>query len=116
MWPLPEREYVCLGAWLEERDLQRPLADRVVLAAEIRLGRAQVVPVGFRLHAEPFDGDELALDAEQTPDDALRLLVAPFAEVVVADDAVRVSAGDRRRASSENGGTQLGPRLRAAPC
>ena len=32
---LPERERVCLGARLEERDLQRPLADRVVLAHEL---------------------------------------------------------------------------------
>jgi hypothetical protein len=38
----------------------------------------------------PHGGDELALDAEQPLDDALRLLVASFAEVVVADDAVRV--------------------------
>ena len=32
---LPERERVRLGAGLEERDLQRPLADRVVLAHEL---------------------------------------------------------------------------------
>jgi hypothetical protein len=32
---LPERERVRLGAWLEERDLQRPLADLVVLAHEL---------------------------------------------------------------------------------
>ena len=64
--------------------------------AEIRLGRPQVVPVGLRLHAEPFDGDELALDAEQPLDDALRLLVASFAEVVVADHAVRVDEVERR--------------------
>ena len=69
------------------------LAARV---AEIGLGRTQVVPVGLRLHAEPFDGDELALDAEQPLDDALRLLVASFAEVVVADDAVRVDEVERR--------------------
>ena len=35
--------------------------------AEVRLGRPQVVPVGLGLHAEPYDGDELALDAEQAP-------------------------------------------------
>jgi hypothetical protein len=46
-----------------------------------------LVPVGLGLHPEPFDGDELALDAEQPLDDALGLLVASFAEVVVADDA-----------------------------
>jgi hypothetical protein len=33
--PLPEREHVRLGAVLEEGDLQRPLADRVVLAHEL---------------------------------------------------------------------------------
>jgi hypothetical protein len=38
----------------------------------------------------PFDADELALDAEQPLDGALGLLVASFADVVVADDAVRV--------------------------
>ena len=50
----------------------------------------QVVPVGRRLDAEPFDGDELSLDAKQALDDAFRFLVASFAEVVVADDAVGV--------------------------
>jgi hypothetical protein len=35
--------------------------------------------------------NELALDAERPLDDALRLLVAPFAEVLVADDAVSCS-------------------------
>jgi hypothetical protein len=55
-----------------------------------------VNPVGPCLHAEPFDGDELALDPEEPLDDALRLLVAPFAEVVVADDAVRVDEVERR--------------------
>src|SRR5215207_1936034 len=64
--------------------------------AEICLGRTQVVPVGLRLHAEPFHGDELALDAEQPLDDALRLLVASLTEVVVADDAVRVDEIERR--------------------
>ena len=64
--------------------------------AEIGLGSPQVVPVGLRLHAEPFDGDELALDAEQSLEDALRLLVAAFAEVLVADHAVRVDEVERR--------------------
>jgi hypothetical protein len=50
-----------------------------------------VVPIGCRLDAEPCDGDELALDAQQALDDAFRLLVASFAEVVVADDAVPVA-------------------------
>jgi len=34
LW-LPEREHVRLGAALEERDLQGPFADRVVLAYEL---------------------------------------------------------------------------------
>jgi hypothetical protein len=38
-----------------------------------------VVPVGLGLHAEPFDGDELAFDGEELLDDPLRLLVASFA-------------------------------------
>ena len=71
---------------------QRPAA-RV---AEIRLGSAQIVPVRLRLHTEPFDGGELALDVEQTLDEALRLLVAPLAEVLVADDAVRIDEVERR--------------------
>jgi hypothetical protein len=64
--------------------------------AEIRLGRTEVVPGGLRLNADPFGGDEVALDAEQPLDDALRLLVASFAEVLVADDAVRVDEVERR--------------------
>jgi hypothetical protein len=61
--------------------------------AEIRLRRPQVVPVGLRLHAEPLDR---ALDAEQPLDDALRLLVASFAEVLVADHALCVDEVERR--------------------
>ena len=44
----------------------------------------------------PFDRDEVALDAEQLLDRALRLLVAALAEVVVADDALRVDEVERR--------------------
>jgi hypothetical protein len=55
-----------------------------------------VVPVGRRLHADPFDGDELALHAEQTLDDALGFVVATLTEVLVADDAVRVDEVERR--------------------
>jgi hypothetical protein len=47
-------------------------------------------------YTEPFDADELALDAKQPLDDALGLLVASFADVVVADDAVRVDEVQRR--------------------
>jgi hypothetical protein len=39
--------------------------------AQVRLRGAQVLPVGLRLHAAPFDGDGLALDAQQPLDDAL---------------------------------------------
>jgi len=39
-------------------------------------------PVGLRFDAEPLDGDELALDAEQPLDDSLRPFVASLAEVV----------------------------------
>ena len=55
-----------------------------------------MVPVGLRLHAEPLDGDEFALDAQQPLDDALRVLVASFAEVMVADDSVRDDEVKRR--------------------
>jgi hypothetical protein len=63
--------------------------------AQIRLGRAQVVPVGLRLDPAPLDGHELALDAEQPLDHALGLLVAAFAEVVVADDPLGVDEVER---------------------
>jgi hypothetical protein len=55
-----------------------------------------VVPIGPRLHADPFDGDEVARNAEETLDDELRFLVATLTEVLVADDAVpstKYSAG-----------------------
>src|SRR4051794_14921638 len=55
-----------------------------------------MVPVRLGLHADPVDGDGLALDAEQPLDDELRLLVASFAEVLVADDPVRVDEVERR--------------------
>ena len=61
----------------------------MTLVAEIRLGRPQVVPIGFGLHAERFDRDGLALDAEQPLDHALRVLVATFAEVLVPNHALR---------------------------
>ena len=63
---------------------------------EVGLGRPQVVPVGLRLDAEPLDGDQLALDAEQLLDHALGLLVPAFTEVVIADDAVAVDEVQRR--------------------
>jgi hypothetical protein len=56
-----------------------------------------VIPVGFGLNADPFDGDELALDAEQLLDDALGLLIATLAEVLVTDDAVAVDEVQRRQ-------------------
>ena len=74
---------------------------REVLAApgaQVRLRCAQVVPVGLRLNPDPFhrEGDEVAVDPQQLLDDALRRLVAPFAEVVVADEAVPVDEVERR--------------------
>jgi hypothetical protein len=84
-----------IAALVERAGVQRGevLGTRV---AEIRLGRTQVIPVGLSFDAAPCDGDELALDAEQTLDDALGLLVAPLAEVTVADDpsrSMKYSAG-----------------------
>ena len=55
-----------------------------------------MVPVGRRFHTDPFDRHELAIDAEQPLDDVLRLLVTPFAEVLVADDPVRIDEVERR--------------------
>src|SRR4051794_5607931 len=39
--------------------------------AEIGLGRAEVLPVGLRLHADPLYRDGLALDPEQSLDHPL---------------------------------------------
>ena len=52
LW-LPERERVRLGAGLEERDLQRALADRVVLAHELVQPAVpeHAVPVLVDVHA-----------------------------------------------------------------
>ena len=81
--------------FVERVAVRRP-EPALAAVAEIRLGRPQVLPVGLRLHPDAFDGDELALDSEQLLDHALGLLVAPFAEVAVADDAVRVDEVERR--------------------
>ena len=50
---LAEREHVCLGAGLEERDLQRPLADPVVRAHELVEAAfpKRAVPVLVDVHA-----------------------------------------------------------------
>jgi hypothetical protein len=64
--------------------------------AEVCLRGEQLVPVGSSLHARPFDRHELTLDAQEPLDDALGLLVAAFAEVVVADHALRVHEVERR--------------------
>ena len=55
-----------------------------------------MVPVGLRLHAQSLDRGELALDAEQPLDDALRVLVATLAEVLIADDATHVDEVEGR--------------------
>jgi hypothetical protein len=52
---------------------------------------------GRSVRLEPFDADDLALDAEQPLDGALRLHVASFADVVVIDAAVRVDEVERRQ-------------------
>src|SRR4051812_4180006 len=74
-----------VGAAFGERGAVRGGEALATSVAEVRLRRAQVVPVGLRLHAGPFDGDELAVDAGKPLDDALRGLVTSLAEVVVAD-------------------------------
>jgi hypothetical protein len=51
-----------------------PGASSTAREAEVGLRRAQVVPVGRRLHPDAGDGHELALDAEQLPHDALGAL------------------------------------------
>jgi hypothetical protein len=66
-----------------------------------------VVPVGRLLDALPLDGDELALDAEQPLDDPLRFLIAPFAEVLVADAALRVDEIERRPVAVGKGAPDL---------
>src|ERR671916_2907875 len=63
---------------IQHRAWRRPELAR---GAEVGLRRAQVVPVGRRLHADALDGHGCAVDAEQPLDDALELLVASFAEV-----------------------------------
>jgi hypothetical protein len=48
---------------------------------------------GRSVRREPFDADELALDAERPLDGALRLHVVSFADGAVIDAAVRVARG-----------------------
>src|SRR5215211_5706443 len=74
------------------------------------VGKYQARIVAANILGEPresFDGDELALDAEQPLDDALGLLVASFAEVVIADDAVRVDEVQRRPVAVREGTPDL---------
>jgi len=66
-----------------------------------------VIPVGRRLHADALDGHGLALEPEQLLDDALGLLVASFAEVVVAEDAVAVGEVQRRPIAVGEGAPDL---------
>src|SRR5918995_661808 len=72
--------------------------------AEIRLGGPQVVPVGLGLDADALDGDGCPLDVEQALDHVLGPLVATLAEVLVADDAVRVDEVERRPVVVGEGG------------
>jgi hypothetical protein len=72
----PGRPLAGEGPVVQAQALGRlPGAALAARGAEIRLGRAQVVPVRLRLDADPLDGYELALDAEQPLDDPLGLLV-----------------------------------------
>src|SRR5215211_5511236 len=96
----PMAEAQALRDRVEAIAIQRRARRRAVLAAargaEVGLGRPEVLPVGRRFHAGSFDRYELALHAEQLLDAALELLVASFAEMVVADDAVPVGEVQRR--------------------
>jgi hypothetical protein len=64
--------------------------------AEIGLRRAQVSPVGLRLHADAFNRNELALNAEESLGGPLGLLIATLPEMAVADDAFRADEVQRR--------------------
>src|SRR5215212_8710340 len=97
-------EHDALGPGLP-RAGQRPVVQAQVLhataaapaaaVAEIRLRRAEVVPVGLRLDALTLNGDRLPLDVKQPLDAVLGLLVASLAEVLVADAAVHVDEVER---------------------
>src|SRR5215469_5363746 len=63
---------------------------------EISLGCTEIAPVRLRLHTGANRRDERALDAEQLLNETLRLLVASFAEMVIADDPLRVDEVHRR--------------------
>ena len=77
--------------------------------AEVGLGRAQVVPVGRRLHALAPRRGRARARRRGALEDALGLLVAPLAEVLVADHALArrrstapASSGSRTRARSRS--------------
>ena len=62
----PGRPLAGEGPLVEAQLLGRHLrAALTPVIAQVGLGRAQVGPVGLGLHAEPFDRDRVALDAEQ---------------------------------------------------
>src|SRR4051794_30812421 len=56
-------------AWFVERPTVRRCEVLRSPVAEIRLARAQVLPIGLGLDAESFDRDELARHTQQTLDD-----------------------------------------------
>jgi hypothetical protein len=58
--------------------------------------RADVAPVGLRLHAEPLDGHAISLDPEHLLDHPLQVFVPSLAEVMVTDDPVGVDEVQRR--------------------
>ena len=85
-----------VGAALVERGAVARDEALAAGVAEIRLGRAETVPVGLGLDAPAFDRDRLALDAEQPLQHLLGALIAPLPEMLVADDPVPVDEVERR--------------------
>src|SRR2546421_4615164 len=85
-----------VGARLVERG---PTGRRKVLSllvAEVRLGRAQVRPIGLSLDAIGSDRDQVVTDAlasglpQQLLNDPFALFVLTFAELVMPDSSLRV--------------------------
>ena len=72
--------------------VRRRARDRSRAVAEVRLGRAQVVPVGLRLDADPSTETSVALDAEQLLDER-----APIARSVLRRSGGRGSSRPCRR-------------------
>ena len=96
--PLVQRQSVgkaVSAARVEQCAVRRdePLASAVT---EIRLGRAQVVPIGLRLDAAPSTGTSSRSTPSSRWMPRSRFFVASFAELLVADDPLRVDEVQRR--------------------